>query len=701
MHTASAHRPLMSDHPTIEQARRALQAHFGYPAFRPGQENAVLSVLSGRDTLVILPTGGGKSLCFQVPALILPKLTVVVSPLISLMKDQVDALRARGLPAAFINSTLSGNEVADRMARAQNGELKLLYVAPERFDAGSTAERLRAIGVSLLAVDEAHCISEWGHDFRPSYLRVGKVRELLGAPPTIALTATATPEVRNDIARQLSLRAPKVIITGFDRKNLHYHVIAARSDSDKDVTLAESLRKHEGLAIVYASTRKAVERIATDLSRAGVPAEAYHAGLDDARRHEVQDAFMRGQVRAIVATNAFGMGIDKANVRLVVHYAMPGTLEAYYQEAGRAGRDGQHSDCVLLHAFQDRFTHEYFIKGAYPSRATVEAVYAALRRFADTAGMIAATVNEIAVETGGTGSEREIESALRVLTSTGVLRNEPACSSRFFVRLLATPDRIKRELAGSGNAVERDLLRALWRAAGTAIYTGTTIDPTGLPPGFGGAAGVSGMLQSLQSRQFIMWERTGGGLRLTDLSAPVSALSVDWSSLERRRRADMAKLDAVQRYAYATGCRRGFVLRYFGDPAAQNACEGCDNCLGTHRKRNSAPERAAATQLGTTPNSKRLRRAAPTESSEAQPALSGLDALLLTTLKELRGAIAREDKVPAYIVFADRTLADLAASRPRTLVAMQAVRGIGPAKLEKYGARFLAAIERAGKRETA
>lgn len=691
----------MSNQPTIEQARSALQSHFGYPAFRPGQENAVLSVLSGRDTLVILPTGGGKSLCFQVPALILPGLTVVVSPLISLMKDQVDALRARGLPAAFINSTLSGNEVADRMARAQSGELKMLYVAPERFDAGSTAERLRAIGVSLLAVDEAHCISEWGHDFRPSYLRVGRVRELLGSPPTIALTATATPEVRNDIARQLSLRAPKVIITGFDRKNLHYHVVPVRSDSDKDDSLAESLRKYQGLAIVYASTRKAVERIAADLSRAGLPAEAYHAGLDDVRRHEVQDAFMRGQVRAIVATNAFGMGIDKANVRLVVHYAMPGTLEAYYQEAGRAGRDGQHSDCVLLHAFQDRFTHEYFIKGAYPSRATVEAVYTALKRFADTTGSVAATVNEIAVEIGGAESEREIESALRVLTTAGVVKNEPASSSRFFVRLLATPDRIKRDLSGAADAAERDLLRCLWRAVGAAIYTGAVIDPMGLPPGFGGPPGVSAMLQTLQNRQFVMWERTGGGLRLTDVSAALSAIKVDWSSLERRRRADLAKLDAVQRYAYATGCRRGFVLRYFGDPAAKNTCEGCDNCLGTHKKRDAASGRTKVPKLGKLPNPKRQRSGTPAESSEAQPALSGRDVLLLATLKELRGTIAREDKVPAYVVFADRTLTDLAASRPGTLMAMQTVRGIGPAKLEKYGARFLAEIQRAATRETA
>ncbi|HEX8942070.1 MAG TPA: ATP-dependent DNA helicase RecQ, partial [Gemmatimonadaceae bacterium] len=325
---------------TIEDARAALKEHFGYPAFRPGQEAAVESVLAGRDTLVVLPTGGGKSLCYQVPALMLPKLTVVISPLISLMKDQVDALAARGLPATFVNSTLTSSQISDRLARAIRGDVKLLYVAPERFDFGSTAERLRDAGVSLLAVDEAHCISEWGHDFRPSYLRIASVRERLGSPPTVALTATATPHVRTDIVSQLKLDSPITIITGFDRKNLSYHVLPTRADVDKDDALVHLLRTSDGLAVVYASTRKAVERITALLERARIPAAAYHAGLDDARRHEVQDAFMTEKVRAIVATNAFGMGIDKANVRLVIHYAMPGTLEAYYQEAGRAGRDG-------------------------------------------------------------------------------------------------------------------------------------------------------------------------------------------------------------------------------------------------------------------------------------------------------------------------------------------------------------------------
>jgi len=330
-------------HDALHDARDVLASRFGHADFRDGQREAVAAVCQGRDALVVLPTGGGKSICYQIPALMREGITVVLSPLISLMKDQVDALTARGIPAAFVNSTLNGREIADRFARVRDGSLKLLYVAPERFELGRTADRLRDAGVGLLAVDEAHCISEWGHDFRPSYRRVQAIRDALGQPQTVALTATATPAVRRDIAEQLGLRDPAIVVSGFDRHNLQWHVLPMKGDAQKDATLLALLRQVPGPAIVYAATRKHVERVAQWLDRQRVPARAYHAGLDDDERRDVQEAFLGDRVRVIVATNAFGMGIDKPDVRLVVHWAMPGSLEAYYQEAGRAGRDGARS----------------------------------------------------------------------------------------------------------------------------------------------------------------------------------------------------------------------------------------------------------------------------------------------------------------------------------------------------------------------
>jgi ATP-dependent DNA helicase RecQ len=691
----------------LEKARDTLRQSFGYPGFRPGQERAIASILSGRDTLVVLPTGGGKSLCYQVPALMTPGLTVVVSPLISLMKDQVDALHARGLPAAFINSTLTSSQVSDRLAKAGRGDIKMLYVAPERFDAGSTAERLRAMGVSLLAVDEAHCISEWGHDFRPSYLRMRDVRERLGAPPTMALTATATPEVRRDIATQLALENPTIIVTGFDRTNLHYHVIPTRTDQEKDETLVQTLRDHDGLAVVYASTRRNVERIAGVLERARISATAYHAGLDDAHRHEVQDSFMNEHVRAIVATNAFGMGIDKPNVRLVVHHAMPGTLEAYYQEAGRAGRDGLHSECVLLHSFPDRFTHEFFIKGAYPERSVVESVYTAMQRVVDASGMTDLGSEDIARLVPGKTSGRDVDAVLRILQRADAVRKESESGSSVAIRLLATPERIRRELPDSHNP-ELGLLRALWRAVGARLHDGAVVALDGLPPGFSGASTAIPLLTSLQSRQFLTWERIGGGMRLTNPKAPLSAFPVDWAAIDRRRRADLAKLDAMQKYAYTTGCRRAFVLRYFGDEASRGTCGGCDNCLGVHtgkERHQPAPVRPRRERAAPLAGGRGSPRVGAADRATPEPAtdivLDGADARLFASLKALRSSIAREEQVPAYVVFTDRTLAELASRKPRTSAGMLEVRGVGQTRLEKYGERFLAAIRGGDETEAA
>jgi ATP-dependent DNA helicase RecQ len=689
---------MSSPRPTLDEARAALRARFGFPDFRPGQDRAVSAVLEGRDTLVVLPTGGGKSVCYQVPAMVLPGLTVVVSPLISLMKDQVDALTARGIPATFVNSTLTAGEVSERMARVSRGEVKLLYLAPERFDVGTAAERLRDVGVSLLAVDEAHCISEWGHDFRPSYLRIAQVRERLGWPQAVALTATATPHVRQDIARQLRLEQPETIITGFDRQNLRYHVVPTRTEADKEAALADILRRHDGVAIVYASTRRNVEKIAGTLERAGIAAAAYHAGLDDAHRHEVQDAFMSEAVRAIVATNAFGMGIDKPNVRLVVHHAMPGTLEAYYQEAGRAGRDGQPAEVYLLHAFPDRFTHEFFIKGAYPDRSLVEQVYERARRMADRTGAVSLEPAALATALPGKVTDREVESALRLLAQAGAIRSEPESGGRIFVRLLATADRIKREL-GADRGLELGLLRALWRAGADALYDGVPVDLDGLPPGFGGAAGAMPLLAALEREQFLEWHRLGGGEHVADPRRPLSAFPLDWAALERRRKNELAKLDAMQQYAYATGCRRGFVLRYFGDPAAGKDCGGCDNCLGTHDA-----SRRARTSTTPKPGEKRRARGGARATSRTEPAelvASPADAQLLERLRALRTRIAREEQVPAYVVFTDRTLLEIAVRRPKSPFALGEIRGVGPAKIDKYGERFLALVRTSDETEAA
>ncbi len=564
--------------PALEVARQMLERRFGYPDFRKPQKPAIQAILDGRDTLVVLPTGGGKSLCYQVPALVRGGLTVVVSPLISLMKDQVDALEKRGVAAAFINSTLGASAVADRLTRAQRGELTLLYLAPERIEAGRTVDRLRDIGVALLAVDEAHCISEWGHDFRPSYRRIGRIRHELGNPQTVALTATATPSVRDDIVRQLQLRDAVVVVGGFDRTNLSYSVLPTRSQDDKDKATVAAIREHAGAAIVYAPTRKAVERVTHVLTRARVGAVAYHAGLDETHRRRAQDAFMGEGTRVIVATSAFGMGIDKPDVRLVVHHAMPGSLEAYYQEAGRAGRDGKDSVCILLHAYPDRFTHEHFIESAHAPRAAVERVWRTLRDLADRDGFAALSLEALQSRVPKGVNERHVAASVRVLAQQGCLVVESPALNRVVVRLIATPERIATELDGD-RSFDREVLRSLWRAVGPRIQDGASIDLDGLPPGLGGSVGVMPVLERLQSEQFVTFTRCGGGFRLTGEAIVENRLPVDWDQLATRRATDMDRLDAMQQYAQTRACRRAFVLRYFGDPDVRSQCGACDRCV--------------------------------------------------------------------------------------------------------------------------
>lgn len=345
----------------LENALKILQNYYGYQTFRAGQEKIIRSILEGSDTFTIMPTGGGKSICYQIPALLLKGVTLVISPLISLMKDQVDSLNNMGLPATYINSSLDYQEVKLRLRKAKNGEFKLIYVAPERLESGRFCELLKFLDISLLAVDEAHCVSQWGHDFRPSYRSISSLIKKLPVRPIVAaFTATATAEVKEDVIKLLSLRNPNVYISGFNRENLFFSVVRGENKNDFMMNYVQENKDRSG--IIYAATRKEVDRLYKILQEKGYSAGRYHAGLSDEERKKSQEAFIYDDVNIMVATNAFGMGIDKSNVRYVVHYNLPKNMEAYYQEAGRAGRDGEPSECILLFEPKDIMIQKFLIE---------------------------------------------------------------------------------------------------------------------------------------------------------------------------------------------------------------------------------------------------------------------------------------------------------------------------------------------------
>ena len=355
----------------MNTASQVLSTVFGYSEFRAHQEAIIATVLSGRDMFVVMPTGGGKSLCYQIPALMLEGTAIVVSPLISLMKDQVDALRNNGVEAAYYNSTLDATDARSTLARLHSGALDLLYVAPERMMDGSFVERLEGIAISLIAIDEAHCVSQWGHDFRPDYARLGEVRDRFRDVPTLALTATADDVTRQDVVQQLRLMDPEIVVTGFDRPNIEYKVA---EKVDPTAQVEEVLARHEGESgIIYALSRKRVEQVAKRLRERGHVAEAYHAGLNPGIRGDVHERFMRDEIDVVVATVAFGMGIDKPDIRFVIHHDIPKSIEGYYQETGRAGRDGLPSEAVLLLGYQDVITARSFVDHAQdPQQRRIE-----------------------------------------------------------------------------------------------------------------------------------------------------------------------------------------------------------------------------------------------------------------------------------------------------------------------------------------
>ncbi|SIN81415.1 ATP-dependent DNA helicase RecQ [Singulisphaera sp. GP187] len=561
---------------------RTLRERFDLERFRPGQREVIENVVQGRDVLCVMPTGGGKSLCYQLPALLLPRMTLVVSPLIALMKDQVDVLIQRGVRATLLNSSLDPAEQRTRLQEIEAGQYDLVYVAPERFRSPRFVEAMAKVRPSLLAVDEAHCISEWGHDFRPDYAKIGLARRRIGSPPCIALTATATDLVRRDIADQLDLQDPAQFVTGFDRPNLGYAVVEARRDADKLVALAESLEQNRGPAIIYASSRARCESVGQFLeNHLNRSVAIYHAGLSREERNAAQDRFMSGEAEIVVATNAFGMGVDKANIRSVIHFNMPGTLEAYYQEAGRAGRDGGSARCVLLFALGDRFLQEMFIDNEYPPAETVYKVFNFLRAL--ESDPIELTHAEIKESSGIELNESAVGTAIKILEAAGALEKFLPRENMAIVRINAEADEpsLTRRL-GSQAHVQRIVLLGLEglvnRRFGETVY----FHPDDFATTLGlDRPALNRAIRTLASELPIDYipPFRGNAIRVIDRSRKARDLEIDFAALEKRKQREYDKLERMIRYAQTRQCRRSYILSYFGDASASRVhCGHCDNC---------------------------------------------------------------------------------------------------------------------------
>ncbi len=646
--------------PSIEpvEAREALQRYFGLDAFRPGQADVIDSVLSGRNTVVVMPTGAGKSLCYQLPATMLDGVTLVISPLISLMKDQVDALTARGIPATFINSTLTDSERSDRQRRLREGAFKLVYVAPERFRSEAFVSSLTEARVSLLAIDEAHCISQWGHDFRPDYAQLGQIRKRLRPPRTVALTATATPEVRDDIVRVLLMKDPAVSVAGFDRPNLFLEVVNVAGDADKRRICLELA--DEGSGVVYCSTRKQAEGLHEALQKKKVPVVLYHAGMEDEARKVAQDEFMSTPNSVAVATNAFGMGIDKPDIRFVAHAAIPKAVEAYYQEIGRAGRDGNPAHVVLLFNHADVFTQQRLIESSHPPQTLFADVWDALYRVAS----FDRGVHVLAAQVGA--NEFEVSAVLKQLERMGKLSRGGRGEGRWGIQVHAgaNPQAPKSAEARAVLAAVLDLI----------------------PPGSSGSSEIyalsrsSGLDDERVRHALGLLERNGtlvlnkpfAGRAMECLQkVPFHELGLDLSRVRAQERQALLLLKRMTEYAYTKRCRRQFLLRYFGEIDAARDCAGCDVCTGPRVKLGAVPAAAAP------------KAQTPFGTPETFSVLAAEE------LRRFRRELSKDLGLPSYLIFNDATMYALAAALPITRDEFLAVRGAGDATWERFGPKIV------------